>query len=144
MYMSKKSSSLCFAVLLLLGCCGLFYSGTPEEKIKSQLKAEGINVTDVRLDGGVIIVTYNQLASADVNNVYATWAYIFAVSVKNSPPYSSAGDQSVTIVCKFDDGEIMNATARAGDILDFVDKKTTAWEFLYTVDAECVTNCTIE
>lgn len=128
------------ASLLLYGCLDWITGGSDiSETIKEELEAEGIDVTNVELEENNIIVTYNQQVSEEEAEVYATWAYIMGVAIKNAPSGSSAGTQKATIICNFDNEESLKVTATAGNVILFLNDEMSTWEFLYTLEMEGLT-----
>ncbi len=134
----------CFVLLLLL------LSGCPDdndpyfdiaESISEQLNSEGIDVTLVEVTEDEIRVTYSQPVSASEKEVYGTWAYVFGTSLNKASavPEIYRNIETLSIQCDFDDGEEMLISTTPKEILDFLAEDTDAWDFLYALDIEPLT-----
>lgn len=132
--------ALIFLGMLFFGCLDWFgLGGGPEDKIKSELKGEGIDVTIVTMADNLITIEYTQETVENSEEVYANWAFIFGTAVKNAPEGKSAGDLKVAIVCNYEDGTILKVTSNSGNIIAFMDDKIEAWEFLENLKYEYLT-----
>ena len=109
--------------------------------IESELKAEGIDVINVTVAGKTIELSYNQSTEAELDDIYASWAFIFGTCVKNAPAgdASSSDELIVSIVCNFDDGEKMKVSSNAADILSFLNDEMGTWDFVYNLKTETLT-----
>lgn len=142
---------LAFA-LLLHGCAGPSGGGpaggqdagegqqellNPRDKIYLDLKSEGIGVNSIEVTADKISVTYLQPLDESQEAVYATWAHIFGAVINNA-----AGDgalKEIEILCNFEDGEKIRVSAEPSLAKGFLEGEISAWDFLYGLDMEPLT-----
>ncbi len=109
--------------------------------IETKLVSAGVSVTEVNVKENAIEVSYSQPASEEFEEIYATWAYVFGVSVQNAPVGDALNKEvrTVSIVCSFDDGEKMKITSGFKEILAFLNEETSTWNFIYSLEIESLT-----
>lgn len=129
---TKNVLAMVFCSVLLLGCvCSLSGEETDDEKaISNVLKANGIDVTSVKIGFDTIDVTYNQPTSESKEQIYAAWTYIFGVAVEKAPSSMSKTTLKVAVTCNYDNGESMKVTASADKITAFLNNAISTADFM--------------
>lgn len=125
--------------LVLAGCVGSNGEAVAlprENQIQDALSVSGVAVTSVTESSGAVTVEYSQ-PNADMEDVYANWAFIYGVVLESSS--NSAALESITLLCNFEDGEKMRVTTSAQNARNFLSGSKSAWEFVYELDMESLT-----
>ncbi|MBU0662431.1 MAG: hypothetical protein ABH854_05315 [Candidatus Diapherotrites archaeon] len=100
--------------------------------IKSDLQSIGIDVTNVRSDGGEISVSYNQADEFTEEGIYTVWANIYKICLENAD--RDSGVNSLKIIANFSDGESFTAATTPEHAAGFINEEINVIDFLLDVD----------
>jgi len=119
------------------GVQGIDIEGQTIAEIENVLKDESIDIKAAKLDEKNINVSYVQ-PDAEMEEVYATWAYIFGQALDNAPNPETI--ETVTIYCAFSEGEQMKIIGKTETIRAFFNGEIDTWNFVFALDFEPLTD----
>lgn len=123
----SRAVVLCLVLIMSFPASGVVSAEGEEAAITNALLSSGISVTAVSISGSEVTVEYQQPA-AEVNSVIDVLLKVGSILSTVSAEMPSA--QSVVVVQYFDDGQIMEITGAPQDGVAFMNKQTSAEEFM--------------
>ena len=140
--MNKKNKTLIivFLIIIVIGAAvaAVFFFKPSEpvsaiERIKKELAAEGIEVSQVAIEKNTATISYTQPISFKQPELYANWTYIMGTAAKNTVA------ENIVIMCNFEDGEVLQIEVRTEDIELFIKEEITDEEFLSRITIKPLT-----
>lgn len=147
--MSKKTKiiSIAVSVVLIIILIVVFNMNKVKAPVVSEeinpaiiqeMELENIKLTQIKISSGNIIIDYTQPIEFEMNDMFANWTYLIASAMENVS--DNAEIKNVMLNCNFEDGEKVEISTSAENVISFMEGEITIEELFSKLQIKPLTD----